>query len=148
MRAIRYTAAGGVVVDGDRVLVLYRPERNEVRLPKGHVERRETIEEAALREVSEESGYADLEIVDDLGTQTVEFDWADAHIIRDERYFCMRLRQRPGKEPRQIARAPKEHQFSPAWLPWDEALAKLTFEPEREWVRRARRLCGGLGDAS
>ena len=34
----RYAAAGGVVVDGDRMLVLERPERNEVRLPKGHVE--------------------------------------------------------------------------------------------------------------
>jgi hypothetical protein len=33
-----------------------------------------------------------------------------------------------------------EAQFEPEWLAWDETLAELTFEAEREWVRRARQL--------
>jgi 8-oxo-dGTP pyrophosphatase MutT (NUDIX family) len=132
-KLVRYRAAGGVVVDGDHVLVLRRPERGEVRLPKGHIDPGETPRAAALREVSEESGYADLEIVADLGTQTVEFDRDGRHYIRDEHYFLMHLRS----ERRLVRNHHDEHQFTPGWVSWDEALTLLTFEAEREWVRRA-----------
>jgi 8-oxo-dGTP diphosphatase len=50
-------AAGGVVVDGDgRVLVVHRPSHGDWSLPKGHLEPGETFEQAALREVLEETG--------------------------------------------------------------------------------------------
>ena len=55
-----YAAGGGVVVHDGRVLVLRRYSRDEIRLPKGHVDPGETVQEAALREVREESGYAGL----------------------------------------------------------------------------------------
>jgi len=133
MRAIRYEAAGGVVVDGALVLVLQRPSRDEVRLPKGHVEKGESAKETALREVAEESGYDDLETVADLGKQTVEFDYKGAHVVRDERYFLMRPKSLHCTE-----RKKNELQFIPDWLGWEEALSALSFEAEREWVRRAR----------
>jgi 8-oxo-dGTP pyrophosphatase MutT (NUDIX family) len=133
MRAIRYQAAGGVVVDGGRVLVLRRPSRDEVRLPKGHIKKGESPQQTALREVTEESGYADLEVLSDLGHQVVEFDYQGTHVVRDEYYFSMRLRS-----SRQMEREEKERQFLPDWLDWDEALSALTYQAEREWVRRAR----------
>jgi 8-oxo-dGTP pyrophosphatase MutT (NUDIX family) len=133
MRAIRYQAAGGVVVDGDQVLVLRRPSRDEVRLPKGHMKKGESRAETALREVTEETGYAELEVEADLGHQVVEYDYAGAHVIRDEYYFRMRLRG-----DRQVEREEGELQFIPTWVSWDEALSHLTFEAEREWARRAR----------
>jgi ADP-ribose pyrophosphatase YjhB (NUDIX family) len=40
-------------------MLLIRPSRDEVRLPKGHVEAGETLRAAALREVAEETGYDD-----------------------------------------------------------------------------------------
>ncbi len=129
---IRYVAAGGVVVDQDRVLVLRRPSRNEVRLPKGHVESGESVESAALREVCEESGYCDLVVTHDLGSQEVEFSHKRRRIARGERYFRMALT----KSPPLVTRA--EVQFEPLWLSWQEAEVALSFEPEREWVRRAR----------
>jgi len=127
-----YAAAGGVVAHGDRVLVLRRYSRDEIRLPKGHVDPGETAQEAALREVREESGYAGLTIEADLGAQLVEFDHKGRHVARTERYFLMTLAD--------DASPPDggEEQFEPVWLTWDEALAALTFEAEREWVRRAR----------
>ena len=129
---VRYTAAGGVVVNDGRVLVLRRPFRGEVRLPKGHVEPGESAAAAALRETGEESGYADLVVAADLGTQVVEFDYAGRHVVRHERYFLMALAGNPDSTPG------GEEQFEPLWLTWNEALAALTFEEEREWVRRAR----------
>ncbi len=139
---VRYTAAGGVVVRDGRVLVLRRPGRGEVRLPKGHVEPGETAQEAAMRETREESGYADLAVRADLGTQVVEFDRDGQHIVRTERYFLMAP---VGQALRPIGGEP---QFEPAWLPWDEALAALTFEAEREWVRRAREKEAAMPDIS
>ena len=132
MEVVRYLAAGGVVVRDGQVLVLYRPGSGEVRLPKGHVEKGESAPEAALREVAEESGYDDLEIVADLGEQVVEFDYKDRHFVRRERYFLMRPR-----DPSCDKHSPAERQFIPAWLSWEDALAKLTFPAERAWVRRA-----------
>ncbi len=142
----RYTAAGGVVVHDRRVLVLAWPSRDEVRLPKGHVEPGETVREAALREASEETGYADLQIEADLGSQRITFENGGRRVIRTERYFLM---TRNGGDERRPGSG--EPQFDPMWLPWDAALHALTFAAEREWVRRARRLAaqdkmdGGTG---
>ena len=132
-RSVWYTAAGGVVVHDRRVLVLCRPGRGEVRLPKGHVDPGEGPQETAVREVREESGYADLAVEADLGVQRVEFVHQERHVTRTERYFLMALSNGPDSSVK------GERQFEPEWLTWDEALAALTFEAEREWVRRARK---------
>jgi 8-oxo-dGTP pyrophosphatase MutT (NUDIX family) len=138
-QASSYTAAGGVVTDGERVLVLLRPSRDEVRLPKGHVEGFETVEEGALRETIEETGYPSIEIVGDLGSQTVEFinRWhtGGKTRVREEHFFLMKL-----LDGATIQRPVEDWQFDPKWVSWDEAEGQLTFEQEREWVRRARAL--------
>jgi 8-oxo-dGTP pyrophosphatase MutT (NUDIX family) len=117
------------------VLVLRRPSRNEVRLPKGHVEPGEDVRTTALREVREESGYAGLVVRGDLGVQVIEFDHARQHVVRTERYYLMTLAGDAGARP-----GGGERQFEPVWVTWDEALEALTFEAEREWVRRALRM--------
>jgi 8-oxo-dGTP pyrophosphatase MutT (NUDIX family) len=134
-----YASAGGVVVDasGQQVLVLWRPRRlgpdgqPEIRLPKGHIEQGESRSLAAVREVKEEAGLTGLKIVADLGHQTVEFDYKDHHYVRDESYFLM-------VQIEDAAPGPPEKQFERLWLPWEEALVQMTFEAEREWLRRAR----------
>ncbi len=53
----RVEAAGGVVVDGDgRVCLVHRPRYDDWSLPKGKLDAGESFEEAALREVEEETG--------------------------------------------------------------------------------------------
>ena len=131
----RYTAAGGVIAEAERVLVLRWPSRDEVRLPKGHVEPGETVRQAALREASEETGYLDLDVVADLGRQRVAFEDHGRHVVRTERYYLMVV-PAGGGEPQ----GDGEAKFDPVWLGWDQALEALTFETEREWVRRARRV--------
>jgi 8-oxo-dGTP diphosphatase len=51
-------AAGGVVLRDGRVLVVHRPKYDDWSFPKGKLELGETWEEAALREVEEETGLA------------------------------------------------------------------------------------------
>ena len=136
MRQVHYQAAGGVVVHDGKVLLLDRPSRGEVRLPKGHIEQGESPQAAALREVQEETGYANPYVVADLGTQQVQFvdNFRQLRIIRDERYFLMCLH-----DDRKIKRDTHELQFIPLWVPADEAVERLTFEVEQEFVRRALR---------
>ncbi len=132
---VLYTAAGGVVTDvaGEQVLLLIRPSCDEVRLPKGHIKPGELPTEAALREVAEESGYTDLEIVTSLGQQLVAFPLGKKSIRRTEYYYLMRLRSR-----QQAERPEADEQFFPIWVSWQEALENLTFEAERKWIRRAQ----------
>ncbi|MGD8398984.1 MAG: NUDIX domain-containing protein [Anaerolineae bacterium] len=147
MKHKAYRAAGGVVVDAatGQVLLLRRPARlgpdsqPEVRLPKGHVEKGERALEAALREVAEEAGLAEVEPVADLGTQRVEFDFEGSHYRRDERYFLLRL-------PEGAARGAPEAQFARLWASWSAALEAITFEAEREWLRRGRQAWQSLSD--
>jgi 8-oxo-dGTP pyrophosphatase MutT (NUDIX family) len=134
MRKVYYQAAGGVVFHAGRVLLLDRPGRNEVRLPKGHVKEGESITAAALREVREETGYAHLALVADLGQQRVKFvdPYRQRRVKRDEWYFLMFL-----EDDTQTERTESEHQFSPIWIHVDDAIARLTFQTEQEFVRRA-----------
>ena len=72
------------------------------------------------------------EVMADLGHQTVEFDYRGTHVVRDERYFLM------GLCGSRADRHKPEKQFRPKWLSWEQALDKLSYQAEREWVRRAR----------
>jgi 8-oxo-dGTP pyrophosphatase MutT (NUDIX family) len=128
-----YAAAGGVIIDNNCMLLLDRPCRAEIRLPKGHIEPGETPQETALREVREETGIAELEITGNLGSQIVEFDYKNAHYRRTEHYFLMR---RIGNEV--VVRPTKDEQdFRPMWVPIDEAVAKLTYAAEQDTAQRA-----------
>ena len=60
-------AAGGVVEQDGRVLVVHRPRYDDWTFPKGKVVAGEEDEEAALREVLEETGIV-AEIVRELPT--------------------------------------------------------------------------------
>ena len=115
-----------------------RPGRQEIRLPKGHIEPGETPEVTALREVAEESGYNDLKIVTSLGSQVVEFDHQGRHVIRTEYYFLMDL-----VSDQQAAR--DEHdtaQFHVRWTPLAQAAEQLTFAPEQAIARQAIEAAG------
>lgn len=139
----QYQAAGGVVIqkgvipglDETRpyLLLLDRPDRDEVRLPKGHIDPGENAQETALRETEEEAGFADLVVLADLGSSQVEFDYKGNHYIRDEHYFLMALRS-PSQNQRPANDA---EQFHPLWVELDEAVSRLTFPPEQEVARKA-----------
>ncbi|HPO14497.1 MAG TPA: NUDIX domain-containing protein [Candidatus Hydrogenedentes bacterium] len=143
MKTKFHTVAGGVVINTEgRVLVLERRvERegrivHEIRLPKGHIDPGETAEEAALREVGEESGYWRAVIISDLGVAHSTFDFKGKHHERDERYFLMRLENAVREAPRPSGK--EEALFQPQWLDLKEAEKSMTYASEQEFIRRAR----------
>ena len=63
--ARRVEAAGGVVERDGRIIVVHRPRYDDWSLPKGKLDSGETFEQAALREVEEETGFV-CELGDEL----------------------------------------------------------------------------------
>lgn len=112
----------------------------EIRLPKGHVEPGETDEQAALREVCEETGYCAISVVADLGEIVNQFRWPgeDLHVVRHEHYYLMRLADDQRGEPNFDSPEADEARFTPRWAATlAEAEQLVTFESEREFIRRA-----------
>jgi 8-oxo-dGTP pyrophosphatase MutT (NUDIX family) len=135
-----YQAAGGVVVDPrGRVLLIERTVDgvHEIRLPKGHIDPGETPEDAACREVCEETGYCDVQILRDLGWATVSFETSQTRVVRNERYYLMVL----SSDRRQLPQfqTAQEALYSNRWArSFDEAESLLTFEGEQAVMRQAR----------
>ena len=91
-------AARVLVVDHDGCVLLFRgfdparPEAGEWWItPGGGVDAGESIDEAARRELREETGLA----VDDVGPPLFErrviFEFEDAHYDQTEHFFCVRV---------------------------------------------------------
>ncbi len=100
-------AAGGMVInDHDEVLMIYRMGRWD--LPKGKVELGESIEEAAIREVEEETGVFDLSLVRPIGMgfmgghvthHTYVTPKRRKRILKTTYWYEMRVAGRPEGEP-------------------------------------------------
>ncbi len=133
MKTTYYESAGGVVIHNGQMLLLDRPGRGEVRLPKGHIDPGESPAMAAVRETTEESGYSDLEIVADLGMQDVEFVNGNKQVVRTEHYFLLQL-----VSDRMMRRTENDAaQFSVLWVDVAEAVERLTFAAEQDVATRA-----------
>ncbi|MDB4992001.1 MAG: muT4 [Parcubacteria group bacterium] len=68
---LKTRSAGGIVLgDSGTVAMVFSKNSQSWLLPKGHVEPGESDEAAARREIAEETGLTDLELLDDLGEFT------------------------------------------------------------------------------
>ncbi|WP_338358370.1 NUDIX hydrolase [Yeosuana marina] len=82
-------AGGGKVYNENRdILFIYRNDKWD--LPKGKAERRESIEETAIREVTEETGVSGLEIVKPIETTYHIFKRNGRHRIKVTYWFEMK----------------------------------------------------------
>jgi 8-oxo-dGTP pyrophosphatase MutT (NUDIX family) len=138
MKTRYYVAAGGVVVRDGQILVLHKHLQNEYVLPKGHVEPGETLEQAARRETQEETGYAHLRVLANLGTLQARFIYNERWTVRDETYFLMLLLDETRVEPTDYDDARHDAEtFRRVWVPQEQAARLLTFEPAKTFVARA-----------
>jgi 8-oxo-dGTP diphosphatase len=119
-------AAGGVVVRRSRsgeteIAVVHRPEYDDWTLPKGKLDPGESWEEAARREVEEETCLR-CEPGEEVGRTYYE----DARgRPKEVRYFLMEADGEP---------APCNEVDEVRWVPLEEARAALTYERDRDLV--------------
>jgi 8-oxo-dGTP diphosphatase len=126
----RVEAAGGVVLrpgeDGIELCVVHRPRYGDWSLPKGKLDAGETFEEAALREVEEETGLRC-----ELGRELQSSQYVDSKgrpkIVR---YWLM--------EAVDGEFQPNDEVDELRWMTPHEAVDALTYERDRELVANMR----------
>jgi len=128
-----WSHAGGVVVrtiDGELQYLLVAASDNPDiwLLPKGHIERGETPEAAAIREVDEEAGVR-ATVVAPAGESEYERRGKTVRTI----YFLMEYQEE----------APRTEDRARAWRRYEDALALLHFNDIRSVLTQAHARAGG-----
>jgi len=134
MSSEREFSAGGVVARGDECIVIVPRKRSQqgdlvLGLPKGHPDGPETPEEAAAREVQEETGV-EAELVEPLGEVEYWYQRRGRPTHKRVRFFLFRY----------LGGSTDDHDeeiLEARWMPLAEAAEKLTYSGEREMVARA-----------
>jgi 8-oxo-dGTP diphosphatase len=116
----RVDAAGGVVEREGRVLLVHRPRYDDWTLPKGKLDPGESFEDAALREVEEETGLRCT-----LGRELPSTRYEVNGRPKLVRYWLMAA---------QVERdfVPNDETDDLRWVTPDEARALLTYDRDRD----------------
>jgi 8-oxo-dGTP pyrophosphatase MutT (NUDIX family) len=123
-----------VVVRAGEVVVIVPVKRaadgrRVLGLPKGHLDGDETPQEAARREVGEETGVT-ADLVDELGDVRYGYERRGRRIAKTVRFYLFDYVSGSVED--------HDHEIEEArWMPLEQAARELTYEGEREMVRRA-----------
>lgn len=130
---INEVSAGGIVFFRNNILMLRKFNGDWV-LPKGRVEENETIMDAAIREVYEES-RAKVNVIKYLGKINYQFNRTSfkekVHINKDVYWFLMKAKN-------MNCRAQKNEGFVEVkFLPFDKTLVFARYDDERLIIKKA-----------
>jgi 8-oxo-dGTP diphosphatase len=118
-------AAGGVVVRDGRVALVHRPRYDDWTLPKGKLDPGESFEDAALREVDEETGLR-ARLLRELPSVSYEVKGRPKVV----RYWLMEVENDAGF-------VADDEVDDLRWLDPAEAMALLSYDRDREVLTAA-----------
>ena len=131
------TSAGGFVLCSDgslRIALIGRLNRGgriDWCVPKGHPEGEETIEQAAVREIAEETGLK-VDILEHLGEIHYEFQTPEKTVVKTVHHFLM---QQTGGELT-VENDPDQEAVDVRWFSLGELETQLTHTNEKRLARK------------
>lgn len=113
--------------------LLIKPSgKNQWRLPKGLIDKGETSLVAAQREVEEEGGV-ETEVIGKVGQDKYFYILNSDRFYKIVTYYLMHYIKE--------AKGPVSWETEEVvWLPYEEALSKLTFKGEKEMLKKAKEM--------
>jgi len=133
---VEETSAGGLVLDRSgpsttAALIARHDRRGRLiwSLPKGHIEQGESPEDAAIREVREETGIT-ARILAPLGTIQFRFTVEDRRIHKTVHHFILeRVGGELSDDDVEVVKV--------AWVPIDQVQSRLRYRDERQLMAKA-----------
>ena len=145
MRARHEHSAGGVVVrlaNGEPHVLLIRDSYGHWGFPKGHLERGERADRAAVREVMEETGLHAVSLVGSIAKSDWYFRFRGALIHKNCEFFLMQTAAE-GTKPQK-----SEGITACRWTTLDEALRLIAYENARGVLQRASEMLNAKQDGA
>jgi 8-oxo-dGTP pyrophosphatase MutT (NUDIX family) len=134
LRTEHHRSAGGLLVRGPKILLISTQEGRRWQLPKGHIEAGESPEEAAVREVREETGVTGRVIAK---LPEIEYWYVEKGRLRVHKRVDYFLLDYESGDPADFDAGEVS---GAGWFSWEEGLDKLSFDNERRVAEQARGL--------
>ena len=127
-------SAGAIVFRKDKepVYLLLQYEAKHWDFPKGNIEKGETDQETVKREIEEETGIKDIEIIKDFKEKIQYYFKFEGELINKTVIFYL------AKTKTEKVKLSFEH-IGSIWLPYDKAIEKLTFKNAKEILENAHK---------
>lgn len=130
------TSAGGIIYrkDGDKTyFIVVKNAWGKWTFPKGKIEEGETWQEAAVREIQEETGISDAEVLGEVGEIKFTDKSGTEPIKKNVHFYLIKANQAA------ITEKPKEitHINEVKWMEKDEVLKNLGYENLTDLFKKA-----------
>ena len=120
-------AAGAILLsdDGRETLLLHQRDEDRWCFPKGHVDPGESLAEAAVREIREETGLVDVRLESEVEEVTYRFyrPGSNCNIHKTIIYFVARTRERTARPEKMFDRA--------EWFDLATARTRVKYDTDR-----------------
>lgn len=124
-------SAGGIVIRNNpnkQILLTIFTHVKGLGFPKGHVEEGETIEDTAVREVTEETGITELKIIKKLGIITRPATETDGTPVSKDIHMYLMTSDKPDFHQD----AEEKH----GWFDINEAIRQMAVLEDREFLEK------------
>jgi len=123
---VREPTAGGIVfrrnAKKEIEILLIQDHKDRWTIPKGHIEEGETAQDCARREIGEEAGLHDIDMLGWLGKIHFRYRRIDKLVLITQQVYLMRVRT-DGNEIQK-----EEWMNGIKWFPFSEALDLIEYE--------------------
>ena len=133
---VREPTSGGIVFrhagESEIEILLIQDAKDRWTIPKGHIEEGETASQTARREIGEEAGLHDLDMLGWLGKIHFRYRRVDRLVLMTTQIYLVRVRT-DGNEIQK-----EEWMNGIKWFPFNEALDLIEYEDIAKLMLKAK----------